>query len=264
MIFSLLLTCPPTAVDQLSAELWEAETLGIQELDSGNETQLIATFDTNQADLVARFANYSAHWRREPQTDWIAETHRVWPARAIGERLFLVPPWSEDPTPRGRLRIVHNPGLASGTGEHPCTQLALCALEKFVDARTRVIDIGAGSGILAITALQLGGASAIAVDTDETALTTARENFSLNHLPAQLIAGSAACLANAAADLIVANINATVLLSILDDLLRITRRPGRLILTGFTESEVAPLQKLLTRVEVSSLSQWRSITATLN
>ena len=162
------------------------------------------------------------------------------------------------------MRIVHNPGLACGTGEHPCTQVALCALEKFVDTRTRVIDIGAGSGILAIAAQQLGAASAIAVDTDETALATARENFSLNNLPAHLIVGSADCLADAAADLTVANINATVLLSILEDLQRITRRPGRLILTGFTAAELTPLEAILPSSELSGISHWRCLAVTLS
>lgn len=262
-MYSLLLTCPAAELDQLSAELWQAGTLGIQELDSSNETLLIAAFDTNQADLLARFANYSPHWHQEPQIDWTVETHRAWPPRAIGERLLLAPPWSQDPTPPGRVRVVHNPGLACGTGEHPCTQLALLALEKFVERDTRVIDIGAGSGILAIAALRFGAASAIAVDPDENALASARENFSLNNLPAQLIAGSAQCLADDAADLTVANINATVLLSIFDDLLRITRRPGRLILTGFTAPELARLKELLPNSDVSSSSAWRCLITTL-
>jgi ribosomal protein L11 methyltransferase len=262
-LHSLLLSCSPTEVDQLSAELWEAGTIGIEEIDSGDRAQMIAAFAAPQPDLLERFASYSPEWRLAPSTDWIAETHRAFAVRAIGERLFVAPAWSDDPTPPGRLRIIHNPGLACGTGEHPCTQLALLALENFVRRETRVIDIGAGSGILAIAALRLGAASAIAVDPDETALTVARENFSLNNLPAQLIAGSADSLADAAADLTVANINATVLLAILDDLLRITRPNGHLILTGFPEPELAPFAQFLDNAEVSASAEWRCITATL-
>ncbi len=261
-MYSLLLTCPSAEIESISAELWEAGTLGIEELDFGGEAQLIAAFPSPQADLVERFATYSPHWRLLPATDWIAETHRAWPARAIGARLFLALPWSSDPTPPGRRRLIHNPGLACGTGEHPCTQLALAALENFIRPNTRLIDIGTGSGILAIAALQFGAASALGIDPDERALLIARENFSLNGMQPLLAAGSAECVAAETADITVANINATVLLSIFDDLLRITRPNGRLILTGFTEAESRPLLQLLPHAEISSLAEWRCVTAT--
>ncbi|HEX3685037.1 MAG TPA: 50S ribosomal protein L11 methyltransferase [Bryobacteraceae bacterium] len=261
-MYSLLLTCSSADIESISADLWEAGTLGIEELESGGETQLIAAFPSHQAGLLERFANYSPQWRLTPPMDWIAETHRAWPARAIGDRLFLAPPWCDDATPPGRRRIVHVPGLACGTGEHPCTQLALIALEKFVRPNTTLIDIGAGSGILAIAALRLGAARAIALDPDEAALQTARTNFSLNALQPLLIAGSADCIAAGTADIAIANINATVLLSIFDDLLRITRRAGLLVLTGFPQPELPPLQQLLPQAEISSLSGWSCVTAT--
>ena len=73
----------------------------------------------------------------------------------VGERLFLAPPWSEETVPDGRVRLIHNPGLACGTGEHPCTQMALAAMERIVKPGDRVADIGTGSGILAIGAALL-------------------------------------------------------------------------------------------------------------
>jgi ribosomal protein L11 methyltransferase len=261
-MYSLLLTCTSAEIEPVSAELWDAGTLGIEELDSGGETQLVAAFASHQPALLARFATYSPQWRLAPPMDWIAETHRAWPARAIGERLFLAPPWCHDPTPPGRHRIIHNPGLACGTGEHPCTQLALVALEKLVRPDTTLIDIGTGSGMLAIAALKLGAGRAIGLDRDQTALQTARENFSLNALEALLIAGSADCLTDHIADITIANINATVLLAIFDDLLRITRRNGQLILTGFPEPELAPFRQLLPGAEISTLSGWSCVTTT--
>ena len=260
-MYSLLLTCTSAEIESISAELWEAGTLGIHELDSGDRTLLIAAFETDQqrAHLIDRF---HAEWRDEPSIDWLEQTRKAWPARAIGDRLFLAPPWCDDPTPPGRQRIVHVPGLACGTGEHPCTQLALAALERLVRTDTTLIDIGAGSGILAIAALRLGAARAIGLDPDEAALQTARENFALNAFEPLLIAGSADCIASGTADIAIANINATVLLSIFDDLLRITKRNGHLILTGFPEPELAPFQQLLPGAQPSSLSGWSCLTAT--
>ncbi|MBV9084816.1 MAG: 50S ribosomal protein L11 methyltransferase, partial [Acidobacteriaceae bacterium] len=172
------------------------------------------------------------------------------------------PMWSNDPTPPGRVRIVHNPGLACGTGEHPCTQLALAAMERQVKSGSRVADIGAGSGILSIAAVRLGARFALGVDTDVEALTTARENFALNQLSPMLLAGSADCLAAACSDLTVANINGSVLLAIMDDLQRITRRGGRLILTGFTASELPVFRRIFQKAEVCQIEQWTCVVAT--
>ena len=230
-MYSVRIPCSREDVDRLSGELWEAGTVGIREIDEGNGTVLIATFESPQA----------GGWKEDESIDWVAETQRSWKARTVGERIFLAPPWSEEATPRNRFRLVHNPGLASGTGEHPCTQLALIALEEAVRPGCRVVDVGTGSGILAIAALLLGAASAVGIDPDEAALGVARENYRLNGLAAEVAAGSAECLADGCADITVANISATVLLSLGDELLRITAASGQLILSGFAESELAAI-----------------------
>jgi len=176
----------------------------------------------------------------------------------------LTPPWCIDETPPGRVRVIHNPGLASGTGEHPGTQLALTALEAASLAGKTVVDIGTGSGVLAIAALRLGASVAIGIDTDEAALTSARENFALNNLPPFLVAGSADCLRAGCAAITVANISATVLLSIADDLIRITGPGGQLILTGFAECELPAVQQNFGDGQVTSCDEWRCLTVQLS
>lgn len=259
-MYSLRLTCTGDEVDALSGELWEAETAGIRELDNNGRATLIAAFDSNarREKLLAHFAAYSPEWIAEPDTDWVAHNHLAWPARPIGARLFLAPPWNRDPTPDGRLRIVLNPGLACGTGDHPCTQLALMALEKHVTG-CHVVDVGAGSGILAISALRLGAEIAVGIDPDQAALKQAKENFALNGVDPLLVAGYAECMKDEFADIVVANINATVLLAIADDLQRILRRNGQLILTGFTESELGRVQALFGKGEILKQDEWRCL-----
>jgi len=265
-MFSLRLKCAPSEVDLISGELWEAGTVGVRELEEENGVLLIASFETNAArtDLLNRFAGRDARWMLEDSTNWVAATHLAWPARAIGQRIFLAPPWCLDETPSGRVRIVHNPGLACGTGEHPCTQLALCALEKANLPAKIMVDIGTGSGVLAIAALRLGASTVIGIDTDAAALAAARENFALNSLPPLLVAGSAECLRDGFAAVTIANISATVLLSIADALLRITGPRGQLILTGFTEYELPAIQQNFGDGEITSCAEWRSLHAQLS
>ncbi len=242
----------------MSAELWELGSAGIQEVQNDTSVTLIAAFEdpSRASDLLLRFASLSPIWSAASGTDWVAATHAAWPARVIGSKLFLALPWSEEPTPAGRQRIIHNPGSASGTGEHPCTQLALEALERCIGPGARLIDIGTGSGILAMAGLQLGASTAVAVDIDEPSIETARGNFRRNDLPANLVVGSADCLAAECAEIVVANLNATVLLALADDLLRIARPGGSIILTGFPEVESAAVQEVFPPAEVLTSEGW--------
>ncbi len=265
-MYSLRLTCSAEQSEFISAELWDAGTIAVREMDADGRVLLIAGFETNAAvrDLLVRFGDYSPEWRAEAATDWVAETQAAWPPRSVGERLFLAPAWSEEPTPAGRERVIHNPGSACGTGEHPCTQLALIALERCVAPGCTVIDIGTGSGILAIAALRLGAAAAVGIDPDEAALEAARENFALNGLDAHLVVGSADCLAADCSDVTVVNISGTVLLSILDDLQRATCPGGWLILTGFPEAEAHVFERALPTSETFGIGEWRCVVAKLS
>jgi ribosomal protein L11 methyltransferase len=257
-MYSLELTCLEEDVDLLTAELWEAGTIGIRELQvGGGRTLLIAGFAEQPLfDFEARLARYAPRWRKEEDIDWVEHTQQSWPGRMVGKHLYLCPPWAVDKAPPDRLRIVHTPGMACGTGEHPCTQLALEALERTVQQGWSVADIGSGSGILTIVALLLGAGCALAADTDASAMPLAQEDFRLNHVTPLRLTGSADAVAEGVFDLTVANISGTVLLSILDDLMRITKPGGMLILTGFTEGECARFQEIFPDSRNSTRDGW--------
>ncbi|MDE6839623.1 MAG: 50S ribosomal protein L11 methyltransferase, partial [Oscillospiraceae bacterium] len=99
----------------------------------------------------------------------------------VGKRVYIVPHWMrEQGVPEGRVPLYLNPGLTFGTGAHPTTQLCLELLEEVLRPGDRVLDLGCGSGILAIAALALGASQAVGVDIDPKAADVAFENAALN------------------------------------------------------------------------------------
>jgi ribosomal protein L11 methyltransferase len=263
-MYSLDLTCPAGSSELISAELWERGTIGIREIDGLSGTQLIACFETNEAreSLLVQFAAYSPHWKQEDVTDWVLVAQESWPAREVGRRFFVAPPWNQEPTPAGRIRLIQNPGLACGTGDHPCTQLALIALENAVNAKARVADIGSGSGILTIGATLLGARFAVGVDADESASAAALQNFALNGLEPAIFTGSADCLATGAFDVVAANISSTVVLAIFDEILRIAKPGATVILTGFSTAEAKTFEPLIAATWVAEMGDWACVAGT--
>jgi ribosomal protein L11 methyltransferase len=112
--------------------------------------------------------------------------------------------------------------------------------------------------------LRLGAKFTVAIDTDEASLQTARENFELNQLSADLAAGSADCIASDCMDILVANISGSVLVAIADELIRVMKNNATLILTGFPESELAALQSVFGHGDVSALNEWRCLSLHLS
>lgn len=115
------------------------------------------------------------------EEDWAYSWQKYYQPMAVGERLYIVPEWERGkPVPKGRTPVYLNPGLTFGTGSHASTQLCLGLLEKYLPSGGAVIDLGCGSGILSIAALNLGAGRAVGVDIDPKAVDVAYENAELN------------------------------------------------------------------------------------
>src|SRR5258708_17957962 len=200
-MFSILFHPSPQQEDYVTAELWELGTEGIIEEADG----IRAFFDErlDPAPLLARFADCSPELRHEALTDWSQISRDAWPPLDIGERFFLVAPWSTHPTPAGRLRLEINPGMACGTGRHPCTQLCLEAIGRYVHPGDLLIDIGTGSGILSAAALLVGAGRVVACDIDPQAVRIASQRTDDPHL----FIGSAQAIRSASAAVVGANVD---------------------------------------------------------
>jgi ribosomal protein L11 methyltransferase len=115
------------------------------------------------------------------EQDWVRLTQSQFDPIRIHERLWIVPSWHTAPDPAA-INIEMDPGLAFGTGSHPTTRLCLEWVLANIEPGHSVLDYGCGSGILAIAAAKLGAATVHAVDIDERALESARDNAARNRV----------------------------------------------------------------------------------
>ena len=175
--------------------------------------------------------------------DWLEEWKQSWQPVEIG-RFIIAPPWSNLNDVHDRLVIRIEPGMAFGTGTHETTRLCLDAIQKHFTGSS-FLDVGTGTGILAIAAARLFPEAHIeACDTDETAIAIARENAQLNGVAEQINfwVGSIDD-ATASADLVCANLTADVITQILPTLVGLTC--GKLIVSGILETQVDMVQASL-------------------
>jgi ribosomal protein L11 methyltransferase len=170
---------------------------------------------------------------------WVERYQAGLRPRPLGER-FVVLPREASPAPAAeRIAIRMVPGRAFGTGEHPTTRLCAAALEHRVGPGSTWLDVGTGSGILAIVAARCGAARVLAVDVDPDAIEVAREWIELNDVAGvvELRAGSAAALGDEVADGAVVNVSAAFLVDERETLAARLRDGGELIASGLLAEE---------------------------
>ena len=116
------------------------------------------------------------------EEDWANSWKAYYKPIEIGERIVIVPAWEKYDAPADKLVVRMDPGMAFGTGSHETTRLVIGLLEKYIKSGQRVLDVGCGSGILAICAAKLGAKECKAYDIDPVAVKVARENIADSEL----------------------------------------------------------------------------------
>ncbi|HUF69537.1 MAG TPA: 50S ribosomal protein L11 methyltransferase [Longimicrobiales bacterium] len=181
--------------------------------------------------------------------DWLGQWRDGLAPRRVGNRIIVAPSWTRPQTGSpDDIVIVIDPQMAFGTGEHASTRGALRMLEHVITAGMTLLDVGAGSAVLAIAAARLGAARVVAVESDDSAIENARDNIESNGCTDRITLEHGEVdetwLANHAAlfDVIVANVLSGVLRPLLPAFRRSVGQGGWIILGGILEEEAADVK----------------------
>lgn len=168
------------------------------------------------------------------ETDWSEAWKAFFHPRRIGQRLVVCPSWEQADAGPNDIVLDLDPGQAFGTGEHPTTQMCLELLEKYVLPGNTVLDIGTGSGILAIAALKLGARRAVCCDVDPVSVAAARENLRRNGCGERgsVVRAEGVKWCRSTFDVCVSNIISATLVRLASDIVERLRPGGRWVLSG--------------------------------
>ena len=208
-------------------------------------------------------------WGTIREEDWAEAWKAHYDIERVG-RVVVRPAWREYEAAAGEVVVSLDPGMAFGTGQHPTTRMALTALPERLRPGDRVLDLGCGSGILALAAIGLGASTAVAVDTEEQAVKASVANVALNASGDSVSVrhGSIDTATDAAPyDFILANINAATVIALAPDM-RAALVQGREVVAGgiIQERETEVLKALeaagFAIERVLADGDWRSVIAT--
>lgn len=256
-------------VELASDDLWSLGVVAVEERDDKSSDQVeLWTSLGDECDSVAQAMLALPHawnWRFEFVDEGVSETWRHFASPSWIEDDFVVyPAWMPLEVPADVVALSIEPGSTFGMGDHPTTVLSLRALRRVITPWARIIDVGCGSGVLAIAACMLGASHADAIDISPAAVPTTNENAARNGVAA-LVSVSTTPLAevNGVYDIVLANILAPTLIDLSSHLRRVLAPNGVLIVSGILaerHAHVLDALRPLGQVDRIDLDSWSAIT----
>jgi ribosomal protein L11 methyltransferase len=199
-------------------------------------------------------ANTRTYITTQRMEDWSVGWRQWFRPFAIVPGVVVSPSWERYSPREGESVITLDPGMAFGTGLHPTTQLCARAIRDAAqDGARSLLDVGTGSGLLALVGHRLNMDRIVAVDIDKDACKVARENFAINNAR-DINTVSSLSRVKSTFDIVAANILLLILLKLKEDLIRRTRRGGRLILSGITPDQEDSIRS---EFSLRTASTWR-------
>src|SRR5262245_59439991 len=257
----LSLDVPDELKDAVVGELCDGGAAGVWESENPerDQTRLVAYFESpmdfegigSRIRLLFRRANCAP-----PQIslgtlddrDWTEEWKKSYTSFPIGDDFFVIPSWCESECPPDRLRIHIDPGQAFGTGTHETTQLTIESLERWVESHQVILDLGTGSGILAIAARLLGASTVFACDIDPVAVSVARANIERNaECSVWTFCGSIESVRTESVDLLLSNLTEDLIIELFPEIQRAVRPRGFAIFSGILNEQRETVREIIGR-----------------
>lgn len=259
-------TCNPELSDVLVAELFGLGFDSFQEFEDGFEgsceEQLYDQAGTDE--ILKQFPNVSYHIKEQEKVNWNEEWEKNYDPITVEDQC-IVRATFHDPQPQFAYEIIVIPKMSFGTGHHATTYQMLAYQMELDHQNKKVLDVGTGTGILAIMASKRGASELVATDIDEWCIENSRENFALNNLKdIALIKGQIEEVDQSEFDIVIANINKNILLDQMHEYANRLKTGGQLLLSGFYENDVPDLVDLalqlnLHQVQSSVRDNWAMI-----
>jgi ribosomal protein L11 methyltransferase len=211
--------------------------------------------------------NAEIQFRVIPETNWNAQWEKTIQPIEIGDKLVIKPSWSDYTNPGGRTIIQIDPKMSFGTGYHETTRLTLRLLEKHIHGINSMLDVGTGTGVLAIAAVKLGAASAWGIDIDEWSIDNANENIIANDVADKVtISDTPVTSINRTFRLITANLTLNTNSELLPTFKRLLRDTGTILLSGLLIGDAETMrsrlrEEQLTILEELTENEWIAIAA---
>ncbi len=199
--------------------------------------------------------------------NWIDEWKKYFNIFKIEPNIVVVPSWKEYTAKDDEIIIKIDPGAAFGTGTHETTKMCVEELQNYAKESDCVLDVGTGSGILAIAALLCGSKTALGIDIDPLSVKTANENAAINNVSDKFVAieGDLTEDVTGKYDLITANIVADVIVILLKDIKRFMKDNCKVILSGIISERLSLVEEAINKygftvIEHKQLKEWHCIT----